>query len=82
MAEEEKKELKISFAPGCFDDFDGTQEELDEMIAEITKIFTENTPEEVMAMSVPVDDFEELDEEYDEIFSEIKSNITNERKLH
>jgi len=29
------KELKIVFAPGCFDDFEGTQEELDELIAEI-----------------------------------------------
>ena len=24
------KELKVTFAPGCFDSFDGTQEELDE----------------------------------------------------
>jgi hypothetical protein len=29
----------IEFAPGCFDSFEGTQEELDEMIAEITKAF-------------------------------------------
>ena len=33
------KPLKIEFAPGCFDSFEGTQEELDEMIAEITKAF-------------------------------------------
>lgn len=26
----------IQFAPGCFDDFDGTQQELDEFIAELT----------------------------------------------
>jgi len=32
----EKKEFKIEFAPGCFDEFDGTQEELDELVAEIT----------------------------------------------
>lgn len=25
--------IKLVFAPGCFDDFDGTQEELDEFIA-------------------------------------------------
>jgi hypothetical protein len=30
------KKMKIEFAPGCFDNFDGTQEELDEFIAEIT----------------------------------------------
>lgn len=28
---------KIVFAPGCFDDFVGTQEELDELIADITQ---------------------------------------------
>lgn len=32
-------ELKITFAPGCFDSFDGTQEELDAMITEINKMF-------------------------------------------
>jgi hypothetical protein len=31
-------DLKIEFAPGCFDNFDGTQEELDELIAEITRM--------------------------------------------
>ena len=28
--------VKIEFAPGAFDNFDGTQEELDEFIADIT----------------------------------------------
>lgn len=27
--------IKVHFAPGCFDRFDGTQEELDAMVAEI-----------------------------------------------
>lgn len=30
--------IKIEFAEGCFDDFDGTQEELAEIIAELHKI--------------------------------------------
>ena len=29
---------KVVFAPGCFDDFTGTQEELDELIAEIQRL--------------------------------------------
>lgn len=33
-----KETPKIVFMPGCFDSFDGTQEELDEMIAEITRM--------------------------------------------
>ncbi len=32
------KEIKIEFAPGCFDNFEGSQEELDELIAEITRM--------------------------------------------
>lgn len=34
----EDKELKVTFAPGCFDSFEGTQEELDELIAEIERM--------------------------------------------
>ena len=33
-----EKKLKVEFAPGCFDGFEGTQEELDELIAEIHRI--------------------------------------------
>jgi uncharacterized protein YqgV (UPF0045/DUF77 family) len=29
----------LEFAPGCFDSFEGTQEELDEMVAEIQRMF-------------------------------------------
>jgi len=36
MSEEEKK-IKVEFLPGCFDDFDGTQEELNQLILEITR---------------------------------------------
>lgn len=32
------KKIKIEFAPGCFDNFTGTQEELDELVAEIQKM--------------------------------------------
>ena len=29
------KKIKLEFAPGCFDSFEGTQEELDQLINEI-----------------------------------------------
>ncbi len=32
------KPIKVEFAPGCFDSFQGTQEELDELVAEIQKM--------------------------------------------
>lgn len=31
--------LKITFEPGCFDNFNGTQEELDAMIADVVRMF-------------------------------------------
>lgn len=34
----EEKKLTVSFAPGCFDNFDGSQEELQELMAEIHRL--------------------------------------------
>ena len=33
-----EKKIQVEFAPGCFDDFDGTQEELDSLVAEIERM--------------------------------------------
>lgn len=52
---EEKKPIQIEFAPGAFDSFEGTQEELDAMMAEITEMIASMTPEELAAASRPVD---------------------------
>ena len=49
---EQKKEIKIEFAEGCFDNFDGTQEELQEMIAQIRQMANDGTLEQ---NSTPVD---------------------------
>jgi len=51
-----KTPLKVIFAPGCFDTFDGTQEELDELVAEIQETFANMTPEELSAQSMPLDE--------------------------
>jgi hypothetical protein len=65
MTEENK--LKVTFAPGCFDEFEGTQEELDELIAEI-QLAVENG--ELLGNS------EELtDEAFDELPDEIKEKL-------
>ena len=52
---EQYKPLRIEFAPGAFDDFEGTQEELDELMKEITDMFVNLTPEELKARSSAVD---------------------------
>lgn len=61
------KDLKITFAPGCFDSFEGTQEELDELINEITKM-VENG--EIQDRS-----HELTEEEWDELPDEVKMQI-------
>lgn len=38
-----EKKLEIVFAPGCFDSFDGTQEELQELLAEIRQMAENGT---------------------------------------
>jgi hypothetical protein len=53
--------LKVQFAPGCFDDFEGTQEELDLLMAEIHSMF-ENMTAEDLASSSSLVDFEQLTE--------------------
>lgn len=57
---DKKEPLKVEFAPGCFDNFDGTQEELDALVLEIQELFAD--PEKALAMSRPVD-IDELDDE-------------------
>jgi len=52
MTPEERRELKIEFAPGAFDGFEGTQEELDELIAEIRKSIEDGS---LFEKSQPVD---------------------------
>jgi hypothetical protein len=57
--------VKVHFAPGCFDNFDGTQEELDEAIAHITKMFNGLDLEKAEEIGTPLteDDFNQLPED-------------------
>ena len=48
--------LKLEFAPGCFDNFEGTQEELQELIAHIHQMVEDGT---IFEESVPLDPEEE-----------------------
>lgn len=79
---DEKKEMKIVFAPGCFDDFDGTQEELDEFVAELQRLVESG---EIFEKSTPVDIDELLDEmsdeEVEEFLNEVESENTTPRTL-
>ena len=71
---EEKKALKLEFAPGCFDGFEGTQEELDDLIAEIQRMFDSG---EMEANSTPVD-IDELIEEEPEYALKLMQSLNDE----
>lgn len=77
------KTPEIVFAPGCFDNFDGTQEELDEMIAEIQRLVESG---ELFERSQPVA-LDDLDDEDLEAIAEQLGLLDDDteiepRKLH
>jgi hypothetical protein len=75
MSKIEKPEnLKVVFAPGCFDTFEGTQEELDELMAEIGRLIQSG---ELFEKAVPIDELS--DEELREIAEDVGQ--ADKRKL-
>ncbi len=65
MTPEERKELKIEFAPGCFDSFEGTQEELDELISEIKNMIQDGSLFE-KSKEIDIDELVESDDPDDQ----------------
>lgn len=78
MSNEEKKPLEIVFAPGCFDNFDGTQEELDDLMAQIQKMADSG---ELIEQSHPVDIDAMLDELTDEEIEDLISQLELEGEI-
>lgn len=70
----EKKKPELVFMPGCFDNFEGSQEELDELLAEIQRMVDTG---EIFEKAVPVDIDSLMDslseEEIEEIMNEVQS---------
>lgn len=56
-----KKPLKVEFAPGCFDNFEGTQEELDELVAEITRLVESGELMEDESLEIDLDDLDSIE---------------------
>lgn len=67
----ENKKIELVFAPGCFDNFEGTQEELDELIAEIQASFDSG---DFLSKAVPLDDLD--DDEITEILDSMSDDDT------
>jgi hypothetical protein len=66
----DNKEIKIQIAPGAFDTFDGTQEELDALMEEIHKMFEGKSMEEIAELSRPISD-----EDFDELPDDVKLQL-------
>ena len=83
---DKKEPLKVNFAPGCFDHFEGTQEELDAFQAEILSMFENMSAEDLEAQSRPVsvdallDDEDISDDQFENILQALVGNP--DRKLH
>lgn len=75
--------MKLVFAPGCFDNFDGTQEELDQLIKDIEQGFSDGSFLE-KATPVDLDNIDEMsDEELEALMKLINAVDTKtDRKLN
>lgn len=62
--------LKIVFAPGSFDEFDGTQEELDELIKTITDFVESDDFQDALENAREMEDDEFSDEIMDHFMNE------------
>lgn len=76
------KKIRVEFAPGAFDHFEGTQEELDEFVAEIRRMAESGELEE---HSVPLDDeqaWDLLTEEEKAVIAEITQDLPTPKTRH
>lgn len=67
------EKLKIEFVPGCFDNFDGTQEELDELVAMITEMVEDGS---IIENSKPM-----TEADFDDLPPEIQESIARDLDL-
>jgi len=81
MSNSEK--IKVEFAPGCFDEFEGTQEELDALIQEIRRM-AESGELQDNARPLEIDELQEYLDEYDaDVFPpESQSDHPGRRQRH
>jgi hypothetical protein len=87
MTPEERKQLKVEFAPGAFDSFEGTQEELEELIAEIKNMIQDGSLFE-KSKAIDLDELVESDDPDDQALAtkllhaiDRDINGDNDRKL-
>lgn len=85
MSQQEKK-TEIVFMPGCFDDFEGTQEDLDQLIESIKQMAysgelknADQLPEEAKN-TIEILDNELSEEEMEIIMSQLNESAENRKR--
>ena len=68
-----KKKIHVEFAPGAFDSFDGTQEELDALVTELQRMAESG---ELAENSVALEDWDDLDDEDRDIIAEAMEKMS------
>jgi len=71
---EPNKKIHIEFAPGAFDSFDGTQEELDALVAELQRMADSG---ELQENSIALDEDDILDTVSEEDREQIQQALIN-----
>jgi len=80
--EESDNKPKIKFAPGAFDAFEGSQEELDAMVADIQQLIESG---EIFnkTVAVDMDDLKTSDPElYDDLMNQILKSKSDSERMH
>jgi TRAP-type C4-dicarboxylate transport system substrate-binding protein len=75
------KKMKVEFAPGAFDGWEGTQEELDQFVAEIHRMAESGELEENSIDITDDEAWESLSEEEQSIIADALNN-TDRRSLN
>jgi hypothetical protein len=75
----EEKKIKVVFDPAFFEAFEGSQEELDELMGEINSMFDGKSAEDIKAMGQPVD-WNDMNEEEAEVLMQALHRAKNDIK--
>lgn len=74
--------FKIEFANGCFDDFDGTQEELDSMVQELTQLVESGDILNYLTITDSDVDFDDFNQDEELFFTNNGKYSLSSKNIH
>lgn len=77
-----EKKVEVVFSPGCFDNFEGTQEELDQLVAHIKDIFENENFSDAEFQPIDLNEIlEEFDEDELEEFQQEVNQLSDRKRI-